>query len=162
VYSRLRERARSSATRGRHRIAGALVVFQIVLALSLLVQATLFGRGMATVRKPAAYVIPDRSIAMHMTIPAGRYRERPALHAYRRRLVSDSDAIPGVEGSGAVSNLPYSTSNSDSSFRIEGAPEPKPGESPGALRQVITAGYFDAMRQPVLRGRAFTANDGAG
>jgi len=161
IQTRLRELGRSSTTRHRHRLVSGLVVFQIVLALSLLVQSALMGRGMSTVRKPAAYVEPDQSVAMRFVIPAERYAEPDALRAFARRLITEFNSVPGVSAAGIVSNLPYSSSNNSSRFVIEGAPEAKPGETPSAVDQVVSLDYFTAMRQPILRGRGFLSSDDA-
>jgi predicted permease len=159
IQSRLRALGRSSTTRHRHRITGSLVVFQIVLALTLMVQSALMARGMNAVRKPAQYVEPDQSVAMRVVIPNGRYAERDALHAFTRKMLNEFSTVAGVSTAGLISHLPYSSSSSGSTFVIEGAPQPKPGETPSAMDQTITSGYFSAMRQPIVRGRGFLSSD---
>jgi putative ABC transport system permease protein len=45
------------------------------------------------------------------------------------------------------------------SFLPEGMQEPEPGKFPSAEMAVVTAGYFQTMKTPMLRGRAFEARD---
>jgi putative ABC transport system permease protein len=45
------------------------------------------------------------------------------------------------------------------SFRIQGRPEPKPGEGPSANYRAVSGAYFQALSIPVTRGRAFTERD---
>src|SRR5204863_3012037 len=57
-----------------------------------------------------------------------------------------------------ASNPPLMT-GWQTSFVPEGAPEPPPGKSPSIEMNVVTAAYFQTMRTPILRGRAFEERD---
>ena len=48
-----------------------------------------------------------------------------------------------------------------SSFMLEGRPEPPPGQSPSADITRVTPGYFRSMGLRVVEGRVFTDQDGA-
>jgi predicted permease len=53
--------------------------------------------------------------------------------------------------------------NDQGGFRIEGRPEPKPGDDgPQANRPRVSSDYFRTMGIPVLRGRVFDERDRAG
>ena len=67
-------------------------------------------------------------------------------------------ALPGVQNVALASNPPLMT-GWQTSFVPEGAPEPEPGKSPSAEMAVVTPGYFQTMKTPLLRGRAFEARD---
>jgi ABC-type antimicrobial peptide transport system permease subunit len=102
----------------------------------------------------------------------GRERElavRAALGASRRQLAKQVNdqlverirALPGVEAAALGSNIPFDDNEWDSSFHVTGTPPYSPGEKPEAEVNFVTPDYFRVMRMPLLRGRAFSANDRA-
>jgi putative ABC transport system permease protein len=70
-------------------------------------------------------------------------------------------ALPGVEATGIVSNLPFGGNGDRFGFHIEEKPLPDPSEAPSAERFGISPDYLRAMGIPVLRGRGFTDQDTA-
>jgi putative ABC transport system permease protein len=58
--------------------------------------------------------------------------------------------------------MPFSGGNVGSDFRIEGRPEPQPGQEPTANNRSVTAEYFEAIRIPLRKGRYFTEEDQRG
>ena len=73
-------------------------------------------------------------------------------------MVDRIQAIPGVEGAAATNGLPFGGSRSNTSFDIDGLP-PVPGESRVSDYRTVSSGYFNVMRIPLLKGRAFTEVD---
>jgi putative ABC transport system permease protein len=58
--------------------------------------------------------------------------------------------------------MPFSGGNVSSDFRIDGRPEPAPGDLPVASNRSVTSQYFQSMRIPLLKGRYFTEQDQRG
>ncbi len=84
------------------------------------------------------------------------------MSGFFTRLVERLGTIPGVEVAGASSGLPLAVSSGDWSFDIEGRPRVD-GRRPGAADwYAVTPGYFEALRIPIVAGRAPRASDGAG
>jgi predicted permease len=86
---------------------------------------------------------------------------RPAaeLRAYWRSVLESVRALPGVTAAATILHLPMSGRSWNADVLVEGRPQ-IPGQSP--LRtawQVISVGYLDAARIPVVSGRDFTAQD---
>jgi putative ABC transport system permease protein len=71
-------------------------------------------------------------------------------------------ALPGVEAVGMITELPLANQIAHSKFRIEGRPEPDPGQIPDADTHNVNHDYFRAMRIPLLKGRYFTEADVSG
>jgi putative ABC transport system permease protein len=69
--------------------------------------------------------------------------------------------LPGVEGAALGLNIPFDDNEWDNPFHITGTPPYAPGQAPEAEINIVTPDYFRVMGMPVLRGRAFTANDRA-
>ena len=68
-------------------------------------------------------------------------------------------AMPGVESAAFVAPMPFSGGNVGSDFRIEGRPNPEPGNEPEASNRSVTPEYFQAMKITLLKGRYFTDQD---
>ncbi|HYY56152.1 MAG TPA: FtsX-like permease family protein, partial [Pyrinomonadaceae bacterium] len=62
---------------------------------------------------------------------------------------------------GAIMPLPFSGNNMSIGFSVDGLPEPPPGDRPVSAARIITPDYVRAMSIPIIRGRAFTAQDKA-
>jgi hypothetical protein len=70
-------------------------------------------------------------------------------------------AIPGVESVGATTALPFSGALNNNLIMAEGHVM-KPGESLLAPSQSLaSAGYFETMKIPIVKGRSFRASDTA-
>jgi putative ABC transport system permease protein len=74
-------------------------------------------------------------------------------------LVDRLATLPGVESVGAGSGLPLAVSSGDWSFDIEGRGRVN-GRRPGATDwYVITPGYFETLRIPLVSGRSLQPSD---
>jgi len=70
--------------------------------------------------------------------------------------------LPGVQATGFICGLPFA-GTPDGSFEIEGRPLPAdPHLYPDASYRMVTPDYFKAFGLPILKGRAFTAEDQRG
>ena len=99
-----------------------------------------------------------------ISMPASRYADDAALRATTDRILERIRAVPGVEGAGVTTTLPFSGSYSDSVILAEGY-QMQPGESLISPGQVVASDGLlrsdgrDAGRRPLLhrrrcRGRA--------
>jgi putative ABC transport system permease protein len=70
-------------------------------------------------------------------------------------------ALPGVQSVAAVEDLPISDDNSMWSITIDQGPLRSIADAPAAMPQKVSAGYFETMGVPLLRGRTFTDADRA-
>src|SRR6185503_12711643 len=68
-------------------------------------------------------------------------------------------ARPGVEAVAAANALPFSGAGGSRTFHIEGREPKRPEDQPEEQLRIVTDGYFQAMRIPVVKGREFTDRD---
>lgn len=152
------------ATRGRRhrRVREGLVVAEIAMALVLLVGAALVVRSFVSLlRVDPGFRTED---VLAVTVQAWSYFPDPERRAvFVREAVERMEALPGVEAVGVTSSLPMAEDigADEAEFEIEGAPPPAPGEAPSAHAALITSGYLEALRIPLLSGRRFTPRDDA-
>jgi putative ABC transport system permease protein len=96
-------------------------------------------------------------------LPGSRYSDPAKQTAFFEEVVRRLRAIPGIEAAAVSDSVPLTGSNDQGGFRIEGRPEPKPGDDgPQANRPRVSNDYFETMGIPLLRGRVFDERDRAG
>ena len=158
VQDVLREGGRGTAGPAHHRVRNTLVVGQIALALILLVGAGLLLRSFVRVLQADSGFRADGVLTASLPLPQGRFPDEAKRAALVRQLIERVNAVPGVQAASAA--LPL-LGGWQSSFRLEGRPEPPPGQLPSADITRVTPDYFRAMGVRVLEGRVFTDHDTA-
>jgi predicted permease len=158
----LRQEGRSgTATRGARLVRYSLVAAEVALAFLLLVGAGLLLASFQRVLGVRPGFEPKGVLTASVAMPDSRYKDDPALVAFIDRALGAVRALPGVTAAGVTSSIPFGGSYSDSAIMAEGYTM-APGESIIAPNQLIVSpGYFEAMRIPLVKGRMFDARDKA-
>jgi predicted permease len=142
----------------RHRIQRGLVGIQIAFAVMLVIAATLTIRSFGNLLRIDPGFDPSDVLTMRLSVPAADYPEPNDISGYYERLLDQVRQLPGVREAGAVRSLPLAQSIGDWSIEIEGREE-RPGQDFDGDWQIVTAGYFEAMRIPLQEGRFFESGD---
>jgi putative ABC transport system permease protein len=154
----LADGTRGSAALGR-RIAGALVVSELAIALMLLIGSGLILKSFARLMRVDPGFDARNVLSVSLPLPGPRY---PSAEQQRRtvnELLDDLSRAPGVRFAGATTILPLSVCCNNMGVTIEGKPAPAPGKEPQVSLTITAGRYFDAMQIPVRRGRVFEAAD---
>jgi len=154
VNDTLKESGRGNSEGIRHnRLRSLLVISEFALAVILLIGAGLMIRTFAALQAVDAGFNPHNVISMVVSV-AGSKEADPARRAvFYHQLIERVRSLPGVQAAGGINHLPLAGDLWGWPFVIEGRPKPRPGESPGGVYRMVTPGYFDAMRLPLIRGR---------
>ncbi|HEV2417081.1 MAG TPA: ABC transporter permease [Terriglobia bacterium] len=152
------DRSLAHATPG-DRTRRLLVIGEVALAMILLVGAGLLVQSLVGLLEVNPGFDPSKTLTFSLSLPEASYPSAKQV-AFFRSLLSDIDALPGVTSGAAISPLPLSGNSQGANFEIQGQPLTIK-ERPNANLRVITPDYFRVMRIPLLRGRAFTQEDGA-
>jgi len=156
----LREGGRGhSDGHARQRGRNMLVVFEVAMALTLLVASGLSIQGTMRMADADQGYDPDGVMTMEISLPEGKYEEDEARLQFYRSVLSGVRALPGVVAADAVNILPSSGSNTSRNIDIEGKPVENPSERQSAHFRIATAGYLETMRIPIVQGRAFGSED---
>jgi putative ABC transport system permease protein len=158
LYGALRE-GRSGVS-GRRRLAGAMVLGEVALALTLLVGAGLLVRSFARLRSVDPGFQPRGVITVRLSLPEASYPDAPRKVAFFQRALDGIRALPGVEHAASIHPLPLADANLIFPISVEGRPAAKPGEEQTAQGRFVSPDYFQTMRIPHLKGRLFSARDG--
>jgi len=146
---------------GARLLRNALVVTQIAFALLLLVGAGLLLASFRQVLAVKPGFAAGNVLTGSVALPSIQYKGDQELRAFMDRALEKIRALPGVVASGATDSIPFGHHSSDSLIMAEGY-QMKPGESVVSPNQiVVTPGYFEAMRVPLIEGRLFDSRDSA-
>ena len=153
----LRQGGRSgTAGRSQHRLRGAMVAFQVALALVVLAGSGLLFRTFQRLHAVEPGFTADHVATFWMSLPAARYTSDTAIVRFYSALQERVSALPGVRNAGLTSRLPllghgmnqnpfYSEDDAEAGNRIP----------PLQIYTTIDASYFKVMGIPLLAGRSF-------
>lgn len=148
--------------RARSRLRNTLVVAQVAASLILLATSGLFVRALARGQR----VDPGYDISHIATMPldvglSGYDSVRAG--AFHRALIDRVRALPGVRSVAYTRTLPLTLTTMGYSIAVPGyrGASGSGGRSDQSGAAVVDEGYFDALRLPIVEGRAFTAADNA-
>ena len=159
LHETLKEGGRQGSSLSRGWMRSAFVVIETALALMLLIGAGLLLRSFWHLQQVSPGFDPQNLLTMNLSLPDYRYREPQQRMAFYQQALEQIRALPGVVSAGATSILPLSGSNSSGSFRIEGRQVAQNESAPHGDRWAVTAGYFETMKIPLIRGRFFDQRD---
>ncbi|MEX2263964.1 MAG: ABC transporter permease [Bryobacteraceae bacterium] len=161
LSSTLKESSNRSGTGLRHNKTRALLVTtEMALALVLLIGAALLIRTFIAIRQVNPGFDAHNVLTMRMSLTGPQF-EKPGgvtkvIHEGVRRI----SLLPGVEVAGTTCCVPLEN-RLGKLFEIAGRPE-GPDSRGGTVWTLVSAGYFETFKIPVLRGRTFTKRDESG
>jgi predicted permease len=160
VHEMLKEGGRTGAGGIRaRRWSGALIVVQIALTLVLLAGAGLMLRSFFTMYRMDIGINPSRLIVTGMIIPATKYAGWEDRTRFLQRIDEHFATVSQIEAASTASALPFS-GGATRRLEIDGRPA-TPGERlPEVTMLSVGTRYFEVIGVPLLRGRAFTNEDG--
>jgi predicted permease len=140
----------------RHRLRDALVVGQVAVSLVCLVTAGLFVRSLSkALRTDPGY---EARNGVYLSFDLARQGYAIARReSFERDLLAKVGALPGVETAALASNVPFGGRYEGGGVKVEGAAADEQGLP--MYTASVSPTYFDALRLPLARGRAFTAHD---
>ena len=180
----LRETGRGHFGHASQRLRNLLVVSEMALTLILLVGAGLLGKSFYRLMQTDLGFQTEGAVAMEISMPTAplderRYQEFMEAYGllrdkgivpetttrftpeqerqsqFRNQLLESLHELPGVVAVGSINRLPLTGAAGSGTFLISN----NPAKAGYAEFRVASAGYFSAMRIPLLRGRTFGPSD---
>ena len=162
VNTTLKEAGRQAGNRaGRPRTRSLLVVAEVALSLLLLIGAGLMIRTFISFQRVNPGFRTDNLLTMKLALPVKKYPEPQQQAAFYQQVIERVRALPGVQGVGAVSDLPM-VEGGFFAFIIEGRASANAQDDPSAVWRAINPDYFRTMGIGLRRGREFTEHDQPG
>jgi len=157
ITARLRNDSAGAGSR-RSTAQNALIAGQMAVSLLLLVAAGLFLRALDRGRHVDLGFDPSNVAVTDFLVGMSRYDDARARVFYRA-VKDELTQTPGVAAVSFAGDLPLSSYNSVA-LRIDGSAVPPASESGTRVPFVeVDAGYFDALKMPIVEGRGFGDDD---
>ena len=162
----LNDSSRGASSRGGRRIRSALVVSEFALALVLLVAAGLLVRTLWRLQRVEAGFDAHGVTTAGVWLPqpdireTGRYFTPAQQMAFFKRAIERIGTLPEIESAAGATRVPFGNGRSRARLQIEGR-DPDQGGIVISEASGVSVGYFDTLRIPLKRGRAFTEHDDA-
>ncbi len=134
-----------------------MVVFELIMAVVLLVGAGLLGKSFYRLLHVDLGFVPDHVATLQVMAMPKAYGTPALQAAFYRELQARLAAIPGVRSVAVSGNLPLGDGDGSSNFRITG--RAWPSDHNEVLIRGMSPGYFSTMRTRLLRGRYFGENE---
>jgi putative ABC transport system permease protein len=156
----LKDADQRTATGGRRhgRTRNVLVVAEVALALVLLVGAGLTVRAFAALSRVDPGFVADDAVTMAVTLSTNDYGDSARVQAYRDRLRTDLEAIPGVAHATLSSGMPMAGA-SESSYGVDGEEIPPGAAEHFAVYYPVDGAFAETMRLHLIAGRFIRDDD---
>ena len=141
----------------RSRLRQALVVFQVSMAIMLVIGAGLLIKSFWLLQKVDPGFKPDNILSVGVTLPAA-YSEPVKINDFFNRLTQSISVLPGVKDVSIAYDQPLE-SNWIDSFELEGFVKPPEIDALSANFNPVSPDYFRTVGAKIISGREFTAQD---
>jgi len=141
---------------GRSWLRNVVVVAQVAGSLMLLAVAGLFVRSTHNAENVYLGFDPHHVLNLSMDTQNIGFEKQRSKQFYRE-LESRVRVLPGVQSASLASWAPMGYINNSSQVYREG--ETTSGNQPGTDFAAVDPPYFETMKVPIIRGRAFTSGD---
>jgi putative ABC transport system permease protein len=139
-----------------HRVRTVMIVGQVGLTLILLAGAGLLARSFLNLLKVDPGFAVDNSVVMTLSLPTTiSVEEDEQIRQFYVQVLNQVGQLPGVTAVGGINVLPLSGGGPNGTFLINN----DPAQEGYADYRVASAGFFAAMKIPLLRGRIFNSSD---
>jgi predicted permease len=144
---------------GGGRTRGALVAAEVALAVVLTVGATLMGRTLVALYNVDRGLRTDHLLTLRLE--PSTVGSNDARLAYWRQVIAAVKGLPGVTDAATILHLPASGRSWHAGLEIEGRPLATGEPARTVAWQSVSAEFFQVAGVPILKGRPFSASDGA-
>jgi putative ABC transport system permease protein len=161
VNATLKATGRSSSGGVRPLLRKGLACGEFALATVLLIAAALLVRSLLELQRVPLGFDTEHVLSFQVSLPPTKYpglKRVPVFESLREAL----NTVPGVKRAAVSSGIPFGVGNyTTSPVTVPGKSALPPGTSVPIDWRLVSPGFFETMRIPMLRGRDFTTGDTA-
>jgi putative ABC transport system permease protein len=159
LQAALKEGGKTATAGVGRRLRSLLMVAEVALALMLVIGAGLLIKSFWRRQQVDPGFKPQNVLSLQVAPPASAYEKAERKRIFYHQVIERVAALPGVEAVGGIHLLPMGGSNWNPDIRVEDQPLTDGAEPPSVDWRLVTPGYFQALRIPLIRGRFFTEAD---
>ena len=148
----------SGISGGRRWARTALVTGQVAVAVVLLVLATFVYRGFRRQLDAGPGFPVDHLLMMSVTPTVLQYDQERTRRVFEQ-LADRAQLLPGVTAAGLTRYMPMDGLPPTIAIVPQGFQFPAGKDSATEASSIVDEHYFDAIRVPIVKGRAFRTND---
>ena len=143
----------------RHLVNNGLVVTEIALALVLAYGAGLLLKSFSNLTGVDVGFETENVMTLRVAPSEQQYRDTAVRRNLFGRVLEQFRAVPGVEAAGAIHFLPIGDGGPSVGFLMD--PSDPQSSQTGSYR-IVTPGYLETMKIPLLQGREVDVTDDEG
>ncbi len=157
----LKDESRTSKAPRAVRLSSTLVVGEVAISCALLIAAGHMVRSIVNLRTVKLPFTVENVLTARVNLTRADYPDSASYLRFCRPLLAKLRHLPGVEAVALSDGLPAAGAG-DAAFQVEGQGNLRVGDCPTARKAVVSPGFFQMFRTPVLQGREFTEADQPG
>jgi len=143
----------------RQHTRDVLVISEIALACMLLVGSALVLRSLWKLLSTDPGFDSTHVLTVQLSLPEYKYRPMPKMEAYRNELLRRISAAPGVVSVGGSKTMPLFGGGEPYQFSIQDPGRGMVDVTPTSGTYIVTTGYFQTLKIPLVSGRTFDQKD---
>jgi predicted permease len=161
VHEVLKEGGGRSGTGGMRarRWTGGLIVLEVVLTLVLLAGAGFMMRSFMALYTMDLGIDTSHLLTMRLALPLAKYPRPEPRAALYHQLEERLRTVSAIQ-SAAITTNPPTSGGLLRQLAVDGRPTPAGEKPPDVTLVSISSGYFGTLGMRIVRGRAFTDDDG--
>ena len=154
----LKDTTRSSSPASAHRTHRALLVFEVALALLLMISSGLLIRSFVRLSEVNPGVQADHVITAAISLP-NKYADPLQQTQFWQQFLQRVQSMQGVKAAGITMSLPPNLLEITNPFTVEGQGYDRRRQQQLAEEMTVSPNYFRALGIPLLKGRFFSPSD---
>jgi len=154
----LKETSRSSSSASAHRTHRVLLVFEVGLALVLMIGSGLLIRSFVRLSSVSPGFQSDHVLTAAISL-SSKYSDPPQILRFWREFLEKVKVLPGVKAVGITTSLPPNLLQITNPFTVEGQSYDRQRAPQLAEEMIVSPEYFRALGVPLIKGRFFSPSD---
>src|SRR5258706_100326 len=154
----LKDTNRSSSSASAYRTHRALLVFEVALALIVMIGSGLLVRSFVRLSDVNPGIQTDHVITAAVSLP-NKYADPPQITQFWQQFLEKVQTLPGVKAAGITMSLPPNLLAITNPFTVEGQGYDRNRPLQLAEEMTVSPGYFRSLGIPLMKGRFFSPSD---
>ena len=150
---------KSGAGASHPRLRSGLVVFQIALALVLVLASGLLIQTFYRLLGADPGFRTEHILTFELSLPVAQYPDQQRIAHFYQQAIPQLSAIPSVRSAAITEAVPMGEAPESTAIRIPGRAAAKMGQAPIVNYTIVSPGFFTTLGTPMERGRDFLDSD---